>query len=81
MRNLDEPDDGSDYFHHWLSHDVAIFFVSYYVLMVWVLVQMVVAVILDQVPILPDKFAWLVTWLVGWFGRSVGCLVGLFVGA
>jgi hypothetical protein len=49
VRNVDEPDDGTEYFHYWLKHDVAIFFCSYYVLMVWVLVQMVVAVILDQV--------------------------------
>jgi len=46
---VDEPDDGTEYFHYWLKHDVAIFFCTYYVLMVWVLVQMVVAVILDQV--------------------------------
>lgn len=46
---MDEPDDGTEYFHYWLKHDVAIFFCTYYVLMVWVLVQMVVAVILDQV--------------------------------
>lgn len=43
-------DEGSDdpaaFF--WVRHDVSIFFVSYYILMVWVLTQMVVAVILDQ---------------------------------